>query len=180
MQRGERNQALEIREHLVVDDDGRRKAGPAVHDAVADRDGLVAGVMRPQPSGDPDHCRRHVRDLAGAEALVDELHAAPVGRAQAGRAADAVDLALRDQSEVGSILDRVHGELDARRPGVHHQDSSTLGYLSPEPALRASGLLLSASVVMRDNLLALVQICDRPPLTGKERATAGAAAPRRR
>jgi len=35
---------------------------------VADGDGLVAGVMRPQPSGDPNHCRRHVRDLAGAAA----------------------------------------------------------------------------------------------------------------
>jgi hypothetical protein len=34
---------------------------------------------------------------------------------------------------------------------------STLSYLSSEPAFRASGLLLSASVAMRDNLLALFQ-----------------------
>jgi hypothetical protein len=65
-------------------------------------------------------------------------------------------------------------------PAFTTRIASTLGYLSPEPALHAFGLLLSASVAMRDNLLALVQICRQPPLTGKERATAGAATPKRR
>ena len=41
-------------------------------------------------------------------------------------------------------------------PAFTTRMASTLGYLSPEPAVRASGLLLSASVVMRDNPLALV------------------------
>ena len=66
-------------------------------------------------------------------------------------------------------------------PAFTTRMASTLGYLSrPEPALRAFGLLLSASVAMRVSLLALVQTSGRPTLTGKERATAGAAAPKRR
>ena len=64
-------------------------------------------------------------------------------------------------------------------PAFTTKMASTLGSLSPEPAPRGFGLLLSASVAMRDNLLALVQICGRLPLTCKNEPRPGAA-PRRR
>jgi hypothetical protein len=139
VQRGERNQPLERRKHLVVDDHRHRKAGPAVHDAVADGDGLVAGVMRPQPSGDPNHCRRHVRDLAGAEVWSTSCAPRPLTARRRGALPIPSIWPFETTARSAPSLTAYMENLMLDDPAFTTRMASTLGSLSPEPALRAFG-----------------------------------------
>src|SRR5215470_10902872 len=67
VQRRQRRERLEVRQHCVIDDDGARPARPAVHDPVADGDRRRAAELGVEPAS---HDGERARVIAGARGLL--------------------------------------------------------------------------------------------------------------
>ena len=112
VQRRERHEALELRDHLVVDQNRLRVDRPAMDDAMPDG-GKVDAVLLPQHgAGDLDR-GGEIAHLAGLIGLIGENRVVGAGRLQPRAGSDAVDLTANDRRRAAARR-REHLELEAR------------------------------------------------------------------
>ena len=121
VERGERNEPLQLRDHGLVDQLRLHEVRAAMHDAMADRgDGkVVAGL--PQPGENGAH-----RDLmvdAADRRVEREIAFFTRGRLDAalGRRADALDLPRSELFQLATVDQREGGEFERGRAGVESQ-----------------------------------------------------------
>src|SRR5947199_2425329 len=112
MQRRQRGESLEPRDNAVIDQDGLVIVWTAVHDTMADRDGINTKLVAQPFTGDPDRCC-NVRDGLDRIGALRQRIAVRAARPQSRPAADAIDLPLDMPSQPALTLDREDLELDA-------------------------------------------------------------------
>ncbi|MCY1227866.1 hypothetical protein D9M72_401560 [compost metagenome] len=146
VQRRQRHQRLQFRDHVVVDAHGLREVGAAMHHAMADRHRRI--VAQPDAEHQPHQPEGGVvvGHLRLREGLVGDHAAVGHARGQARRHADAFDLAVRAQHRVDvGIAVRgfrygIDRDLDAGRAGVDDEDDGMHGRLDGGHAGSTPGL----------------------------------------
>ncbi len=121
MQGRERNEALQARNHVVVDQDRPVIVRTAMDHAMTDCDGIEL-LRLAQPGSDLLHRGRKVGRVLHAIALVDQPCSVGSLGAQPRARSDAVHLALDQALEIAAPRGPEHLELDARRAGIGDQD----------------------------------------------------------
>ncbi len=112
VQRRERDQAPELRQHLAVDQDRLGKIRPAVHDAMADRRYriVMAGVLQPA-----ENCA-HRRTMVDAGERALEVETRRLARCCLDRAlrrrAESLDLSRGQQGKRAAVGDAEGGEFE--------------------------------------------------------------------
>ena len=123
MQRRQRDQNLQLGDHVVVDSHVRIVGRAAMDDTVTDRDRKCPAVASPQPASQMGECRLRIRQVGGGKGLVSDDLPPRIPGDQAGMGADPLDLSLQVQVETAAFADDIEElELDARRAGIGDED----------------------------------------------------------
>lgn len=105
-----RGEALQARDHAMVDHDGSIVIGTAMDDPMPDSEWAELKFVS-QPCARDHHCRRNIRNALDRIDTVGQRIAIRSAGAQAGTASNAVHLALDFASQPPVPIQREHLEL---------------------------------------------------------------------